>query len=301
LKRTLALTLHVLLITNAFGQKYVDIAKFWYGNSSLNKFDNSTASTRLQEVGVDVTMPFVVNSSDAVLSGLFYERITTRLFEDDPETTVSVIGVRAGMSKKHSDKWSGTYLLIPKIASDFEHIGTQDFQVGAIALLKYTRSDKKNYKVGLYYNSELFGPFVVPLFGIYYLSENEKFETNLTLPFLADMNYKLHERLNIGLNFNGQVRSYHLTEVSSTSLPGYLVKATNELYSYLKFNLTESLSIQTRLGYSVGRNYRVYDENDKITFGTMLIKVGDDRTQLNTDFSDGFIYQATVLYRFITQ
>jgi len=301
LKRTLALTLHVLLITNAFGQKYVDIAKFWYGNSSLNKFDNSTASTRLQEVGVDVTMPFVVNSSDAVLSGLFYERITTRLFEDDPETTVSVIGVRAGMSKKHSDKWSGTYLLIPKIASDFEHIGSQDFQVGAIALLKYTRSDKKNYKVGLYYNSELFGPFVVPLFGIYYLSENEKFETNLTLPFLADMNYKLHERLNIGLNFNGQVRSYHLTEVSSTSLPGYLVKATNELYSYLKFNLTESLSIQTRLGYSVGRNYRVYDENDKITFGTMLIKVGDDRTQLNTDFSDGFIYQATVLYRFITQ
>jgi len=301
LKRTLTLTLHVLLITNAFGQKYVDIAKFWYGNSSLNKFDNSTASTRLQEVGVDVTMPFVVNSSDAVLSGLFYERITTRLFEDDPETTVSVIGVRAGMSKKHSDKWSGTYLLIPKIASDFEHIGTQDFQVGAIALLKYTRSDKKNYKVGLYYNSELFGPFVVPLFGIYYLSENEKFETNLTLPFLADMNYKLHERLNIGLNFNGQVRSYHLTEVSSTSLPGYLVKATNELYSYLKFNLTESLSIQTRLGYSVGRNYRVYDENDKITFGTMLIKVGDDRTQLNTDFSDGFIYQATVLYRFITQ
>jgi len=301
LKRTLTLTLHVLLITNAFGQKYVDIAKFWYGNSSLNKFDNSTASTRLQEVGVDVTMPFVVNSSDAVLSGLFYERITTRLFEDDPETTVSVIGVRAGMSKKHSDKLSGTYLLIPKIASDFEHIGTQDFQVGAIALLKYTRSDKKNYKVGLYYNSELFGPFVVPLFGIYYLSENEKFETNLTLPFLADMNYKLHERLNIGLNFNGQVRSYHLTEVSSTSLPGYLVKATNELYSYLKFNLTESLSIQTRLGYSVGRNYRVYDENDKITFGTMLIKVGDDRTQLNTDFSDGFIYQATVLYRFITQ
>ena len=301
MKRTLTLTLHVLLITNAFGQKYVDIAKFWYGNSSLNKFDNSTASTRLQEVGVDVTMPFVVNSSDAVLSGLFYERITTRLFEDDPETTVSVIGVRAGMSKKHSDKLSGTYLLIPKIASDFEHIGTQDFQVGAIALLKYTRSDKKNYKVGLYYNSELFGPFVVPLFGIYYLSENEKFETNLTLPFLADMNYKLHERLNIGLNFNGQVRSYHLTEVSSTSLPGYLVKATNELYSYLKFNLTESLSIQTRLGYSVGRNYRVYDENDKITFGTMLIKVGDDRTQLNTDFSDGFIYQATVLYRFITQ
>ena len=301
MRKILILLFHFVISGTVFGQKYVDIAKFWYGNSSLNKFDNSESSTRLKELGLDLTIPFLVNSSDAILTGLFYERIQTKLFEDDPETSVSVIGVRAGMSKKHSDKWSGTYLLIPKLASDFEHIGSKDFQVGAIALLKYTKSDKKNYKVGLYYNSELFGPFITPLFGLYYLSKNEKFETNLTLPFLADMNYKLHPRLNIGLNFNGQVRSYHLTEVSTTNQPGYLVKATNELFSYLKFNLTESLSIQTRLGYSVGRSYRVYDENDKIKFGTMLIKIGDDRQQLNTDFADGFIYQATAVYRFITK
>jgi len=300
LKKIFTIILFLTLISNVFGQKYVDIARFWYGNSSLNKFDNSDSTTRLKELGLDLTIPFVINSSDALLTGLFYERIETRLFEKDPETTVSVIGVRAGLSKKHSDKWSGTYLLIPKLASDFDHIGSKDFQLGFIALMKYAKSLNKNYKVGIYYNSELFGPFIVPLFGLYYLSKNEKFETNLTLPFLADLNYKLHSRLNVGLNFNGQVRSYHLTEVSATNQPGYLVKATNELFSYLKFNLTESLSIQTRLGYSVGRSYRVYDENDKISFGTLLIKVGDDRQQLNTDFADGFIYQATLVYRFIT-
>ncbi|MEQ1585369.1 MAG: DUF6268 family outer membrane beta-barrel protein [Cyclobacteriaceae bacterium] len=300
MKNVFAVILFFTIISNVFGQKYVDIARLWYGNSSLNKFENSDSSTRLMEVGLDLTIPFVINSSDALLTGLFYERIETRLFEKDPETTVSVIGVRAGLSKKHSDKWSGTYLLIPKLASDFDHIGSKDFQLGFIALMKYSKSLNKNYKVGIYYNSELFGPFIVPLFGLYYLSKNEKFETNLTLPFLADLNYKLHRRLNVGLNFNGQVRSYHLTEVSATNQPGYLVKATNELFSYLKFNLTESLSVQTRLGYSVGRSYRVYDENDKISFGTLLIKVGDDRQQLNTDFADGFIYQATIVYRFMT-
>jgi hypothetical protein len=166
--------------------------------------------------------------------------------------------------------------------------------------LKYTQRENKSYKLGIYYNSELFGPFIVPLLGVYYLSPNKKFETNLTLPFLADINYKLHQRLNIGVNFNGQIRSYHLNNVSATNQPGYMVKATNELFSYLKFNLTESLSIQTRLGYSIGRSFRVYDIDDKITFGSVLVKVGDDRQQLNTDFSDGFIYQATLLYRFIT-
>lgn len=284
-----------------FGQKYVDIAKFYYGNSALNKFEKSDSSTRIKELGLEITMPIVINPSDAILTGLVYERIQTRLFEKDPETTVSVLGLRAGLSKKHSDKWSGTYVLIPKLASDFDHIGSKDFQLGVIALLKYTKRANKSYKLGIYYNSELFGPFIVPLFGVYYLSPDGKFETNLTLPFLADMNYKLHQRLSVGLNFNGQVRSYHLTEVSSTNQPGYLVKATNELFSYLKFNLTENLSIQTRLGYSVGRSFRVYDENDKISFGSILIKVGDDRQQLNTDFSDGFIYQVNVLYRFITE
>jgi Domain of unknown function (DUF6268) len=289
----------LLLIGNVFGQKYVDVAKFYYGNSSLNKFENSDSSTRVKELGLEITIPIVINPSDAILSGLVYERIQTRLFEADPETTVTVLGLRAGLSKKHSDKWTGTYVLIPKIASDFDHIGSKDFQFGVIALLKYAKRPNKSYKLGIYYNSELFGPFIVPLFGIYYLSPDEKFETNLTLPFLVDMNYKLNHFMYVGLNFNGQVRSYHLTEVSSTNEPGYVVKATNELFSYLKFNLNKNLSIQTRFGYSVGRSFRVYDEDDKISFGSVLIKVGDDRQQLNTDFSDGFIYQATMLYRFI--
>ncbi len=296
----LFLTSLLFLTGTTFGQKYVDIAKFYYGNTAMNHFENSDSSTRIKELGVDLTIPIVINPSDALLTGLIYERIETKLFESDPEETISVLGLRMGLSKKHSDKWSGTYLLIPKLASDFESIGKRDFQIGAIALMKYTKRDDLNYKLGVYYNSELFGPFVVPLFGLYYLSADKKFEANLTLPFLADMNYKLHDRLNIGVNFFGQIRTYHLTTISTTnSNPGYVVKATNDLYGYLKFNLSKGLSIQTRAGYSFGRSYRVYEDTDQITFGSVLLKVGDDRKQLNTDFSNGFVFQATLLYRFV--
>ncbi len=300
IKKFIPVVVFILTTGNAFSQKYVDVAKLYYGNSALNKFENSDSSTRIKELGLEITLPILINETDAILTGLIYERIETKLFETDPPTTVSVLGLRAGLSKRHSEKWSGTYVVIPKLASDFDQIGSKDFQLGIIALLKYAQRENKSYKLGIYYNSELFGPFIVPLLGVYYLSPNKKFETNLTLPFLADINYKLHQRLNIGVNFNGQIRSYHLNNVSATNQPGYMVKATNELFSYLKFNLTESLSIQTRLGYSIGRSFRVYDEGDKISFGSVLIKVGDDRQQLNTDFSDGFIYQATLLYRFIT-
>ncbi len=289
----------ILLMGTTFGQKYVDIAKIYYGNTAQNKFENSDSSTRIKELGLDITFPIQINTNDAVLTGLIYERIETKLFEAGPIEKISVTGVRVGLSKKHSDKWSGTYLLVPKLASDFESITGKDFQIGAILLMKYTKREDLNYKLGVYYNSELFGPFIVPLFGLYYISPNKRFETNLTLPFLADMNYKLHHRLNIGMNFFGQIRSYHLTEVESTGSGGYVVKGTNDLYGYLKFNLSKGLSIYTRMGYSLGRSYRVYDEEDKITFGTVLLKVGDNRQQLNTDFANGLTFQLTMQYRFI--
>jgi Domain of unknown function (DUF6268) len=299
MKRSMFIITLLLLAVDALGQKYVDIAKFYYGNSALSYFENSDSSTRIKELGLDITIPVVMNTADAFLTGLIYDRTQTKLFESEPEETISILGVRAGLSKKHSDKWSGTYILIPKLASDFRSITSKDFQIGAIVLMKYNKRENLNYKLGAYYNSEFFGPMFVPLFGLYYLSGDKKFEINLTLPFMADANYRLHDRLNIGVNFFGQVRSYHLSQIPESSHEGYVVKASNDLFGYIKFNLSKGLCIQTKVGYSLGRSYRVFDESDKIKFGSVLIRVGDDRQQLNTDFSNGWVYQATLLYRFI--
>src|SRR6187402_2402396 len=107
----------LFLSENAFGQKYVDIAKFYYSTTPSNYFENSDSSTRIKELGLDVTLPIVLNPSDAFLTGLIYERIETKLFETGPVETFSVLGLRMGLSKMHSEKWSGTYILIPKLAS----------------------------------------------------------------------------------------------------------------------------------------------------------------------------------------
>jgi Domain of unknown function (DUF6268) len=288
-----------LAFSEVFAQNYVELAKFYYSNTALNAFEQSDSSTRVKEFGLDITVPLLINTSDAILTGLIYERIETKLFEADPAVTFSVTGLRVGLSKKHSEKWSGTYLLVPKLASDFKEITWKDFQLGGIALLKYTKHENLNYKLGLYFNTELSGPFLAPLLGLYYLNDRKKIEVNLMLPFLADINYNLLSRLYVGANFTGMVRSYHLSETPTRETSGYVVKSSNEFSSYLKFNVTNALSLQARVGYSLGRSYRVYDDDDKITFGTVLIRVGDDRQQLNTDFADGFVYHASLAYRFV--
>ena len=159
--------------------------------------------------------------------------------------------------------------------------------------MKYTRQENLKYNLGVYYNGELFGPFVVPLFGLYYKSNNEKFEVNLTLPIWGDMNYKLNNTIKIGANFAAFVRSYHLGESNT-----YLAKKSNDLFAYLQFNLTKNIVLQTKTGYSIGRTLKVYEENDKTDLAFSAFRFGDDRTVLNPTFKDGMIFKIRLLYRF---
>jgi len=249
-------------------------------------------------MGVDLTLPVRLNERTALLTGLFFERITTKTSPIADLNTVYTANVRLGVNLQHSEKWSGTYLLLPKLSSDFKNISGKDFQMGALALLKYTKKENLNYKMGLYYNSELFGPFFVPILGLYYLSPNKRFESNLSLPLAADANYSLKPWLNAGLSFNAFVRSFYLNDPQFTEDNEYLVKRTSEIFGYLQFNVLKNIIIQPKIGYSIGRNYRIYDEHDKITFGIMAFSFGDERKQLNTDFKDGAIFSMRILYRF---
>lgn len=205
--------------------------------------------------------------------------------------------LKLGVNKVLNVKWSGTFVFLPKIASDYGTFQRKEFQAGAIGIMKFKKRDNLNYKFGLYYNSELFGPFFVPMLGLYYLSYNKKLELSFMLPLQADVNYKVIPFMSVGINFDGQIRSYHLNNVNPMYQDTYLTRSTNEFYGYLKFRLAKNVVMQTKFGYSVARILRVYASNDKVSFGLPATFVGDSRKQLNSDFSDGGIFQFALAYR----
>lgn len=288
-----------MVSTSVFSQQYIDLGKFHYANTPVNQFDSATQGTRIQEYGLDLTVPIVLDSAKTFITGLYAESVSTQTAPANSNlTSVYSTMLKVGMNFKYGDKWEGTYIFLPKISSDFKKIGASDFQYGAYALFKYKKHDHLNYKFGIYYNSELFGPFFVPILGFYYLNKNEKFEMNFNLPIAADMNYKLKNWVRIGMNFSAFVRSYHLNEPYNNNPDNYLTKTTNEIFGYLQFHLTKSVVFQTKVGYSIGRNYRIYDIEDRITWGMSAFKFGDDREKLSTDFSDGMILRARLIYRY---
>ena len=295
------LIIFLLLIGRGIAaQDYVDLAKLYYSTSAVNNFENSLLGSRLEEIGADLTVPVPVGENLTALSGLIYEGIRTQMFEAQNRGSISSLTLKAGINRRHSSRWSGTYLLLPKVSSDFRKVTKRDFQVGGIAILKYDKTDNLKYKVGLYANSELFGAWAVPIAGLYYISSSKRFEANLTLPLMADMNYRLYPAVDVGMNFSGQVRTYHLDDIGTPSGSGYLARASNELYGYLKFNIGKGAVVQAKVGHSLGRSYRVYDEGARVSFGLPLVYINDKREQVNTDFKDGLVYQLALIYRLST-
>jgi hypothetical protein len=297
MKHFIYILITLLSFSAVKGQNYVDILKVNASTTPDNAFDTSSTKTKIDQLDVDLTIPIKINERFSIISGVMYETFQTKLFEDGNVKTFGSAALKIGANKQFNDHWSGTVVFLPKIASDYKAISGKDFQAGVIGIMKYKKSDNKNFKFGLYYNSELLGPFFVPMVGMYYLSPNKKFETNIMLPLQADVNYKLIPFMHVGANFNGQIRSYHLTDVHSAYHSTYIARSTNEFYAYLKFNVTKSLSITTKVGQSLGRSYKVFEEGDKVTCGLPATFIGGKRQQLNSNFSNGLIFQASLLFR----
>jgi len=287
----------VLLLTfSSFGQNYVDLAKFHFVNTPQTSFDSIGVheTTNVEEFGADIMIPIQLDSNNTILAGVFLEKIKTEFEPPFGKQYVSTINLKIGFNTNHSAKWNGTYMLLPKLSSNFQTSLThKDFQIGALVLMKYKKKENFKYHIGLFYNNDLFGPFFVPLLGLYYKSPNDKFEINMTLPVWADMNYRLTNVLTVGANFTAFVRSYNLSET-----PNYLVKKTNEIFGYLQFNINKSVLIQTKVGYSLGRSYRKYDETEQVDVGISAFRFGDKRNVINPDLNDGLIFKVRLLYRY---
>lgn len=300
LKIGLLIKTHLIFILLAWSgmataQNYIDLAKFDYTISPANTFNTTTATTTLHEINADLTAPIVINDSFTFLTGIVYENFSASFDPGRTEESMTALSLKLGANIKHNSKWSGTYMLLPKISSDLKNISSRDFQLGGAVLMKYTKTDHFSYKFGAYGNSELFGPFIVPLFGFYYLNSSDKFEANVLLPLSVDLNYSIAKGVRFGFNFKGQIRSYNVNTPVGNEADRYLVKSAKDAYVYFQYGMEKGLNFQLGFGRSVGRLYSMYDE--KVSLGLPLVYFGDNRTQLNTDFSDGWIFKIAAFYR----
>jgi hypothetical protein len=286
------------VVFQGFSQNYFDVVNLTYINTPANDFEVSNDQTTVNELNLEVNFPVVLNKKTILLTGIFANKTRVRLGPNEPKNSnLQVLGFNVGINKTFSDKWSATFMAYPKIASDNLTLSSDNLQFGFLSLFTKKKHSNLKYKYGVFVNTEKFGLAVIPVFGLYYLSPNKKFEANLTLPIKADVTYKLGEKFWMGFRFDGIGTSYSLNEQNFTNGDAYVSKASIEMAPYLRFKLSKSLYINTKFGYAFSRKYRVFNADDKIDLAVTSIYFGDNRTQLNENFADGAIFKIELMYR----
>jgi hypothetical protein len=292
--------LFLLLITGfgiqMFAQNYVDIAKFNYGYVPNVPMRDSDNTTDVHDVSTGVIYPIILSEKLAIITGVDFSDQVIKVSPDYSTLNLYSAGVRLGFSIKHSSKWNGLYVAIPKIAGDFGKVSGKDFQIGGVALWKYTKRENFTYKVGVYASTERFGLITIPIVGGYYLSSNKKFEANVSLPIAFDLNYKVAKPVRLGLDFNSIVRSYDLSESALSSF--YIHRWMKELSVYVQFDFfKESLIFKARFVYAMN-DFGLYEDGDQITLAVPATDIGDERVRLNKEMGSVVGVKASLVYRF---
>lgn len=280
------------------GQNYIDLVKVDYALSPDNAFVDSVGATDLYEINADLTAPIVLNDRTALLTGVTFEHIRASFAPGRAQEQFSAIILKVGVNIKHSDSWSGTYIALPQISSDFIRLAARDYQLGGAVVMKHQASEHFAYKFGLYANSDRFGPFVVPMLGCYYLSPDERFEARILMPLNANVSWALNDNVRIGSSFKGQIKTFNVNTPVADEAERYLTKGARDIYAFFQYGLANGIHVQLAVGRTVGRTYRMFSEG--VNWGMPLYYAGDDRIPLNTDFDDGWLFRAQFFYRLRT-
>jgi hypothetical protein len=296
MKKKIIQLLFLILPFLCSAQEYIDLFSINYGKSQEKTFEDSSVNTSISTFQTNLTLPIVLNEKYIAVTGVNFSSYSLQLFPDSNNNHLYSTNLRAGLSVKHSEHWSGLYLFLPKVASDYINVSNKDIYLGGLALLKYKRNENFGYGLGLYGSSEAYGMSVVPIITFYYHSPNKRFEINAFMPNDADINYSLTDKTRIGVDFLGHGNSYKLTTDNVRS--NYVENNSIDFSSYVQRSVLDNkILLRLKLGYSLNE-FRVYPIDQKLDLQILALKFGDNRTRLFEDKSNTFLLKMEAIYRF---
>ncbi|NDP27120.1 MAG: hypothetical protein GZ087_06810 [Flavobacterium sp.] len=296
MKKKLIQLVFLILPFLCSAQEYIDLFSINYGKSQNTTFENSVVTTNIATFQTNIILPIVLNEKYIAITGVNFSSYNLQLFPNSANNHLYSTNLRAGLGIKHSEHWSGIYLFLPKVASDYINLSSKDIYVGGLAVLKYKRNENFGYGMGLYGSSEAYGISLVPIITFYYHSPNKRFEMNFFLPNDADINYSLTDKTKLGVDFLGHGNSYKVTTDNVRS--NYVENNSIDLSSYVQRSvLDKKLLLRLKLGYSLNE-FRIYPVDQKLDLQILALKFGDNRTRLFEDKSNTFLLKMEAIYRF---
>ena len=295
MKKSLATLLFLGMVCSGVqAQDYLDLVKLSVNQATLGNVDTD-AETDVSNTYAELYYPFPVSAKTTIIGGFTYENTRLGLGFTDARSNLIMTRLNLGLKLTHGKNWTGTYVFLPRLSSDFEGGGSDDFQVGGLALLEKRYSARKGLKFGTYVSSEEFGAIITPLVGFWYKSPNGKFYVNAILPIRSEAQYSLSERIGVGANLITSVKSYNIAEADANA---YVQEESIRFNLFAGFEiLDDELLVRAKLGFDT-TDYGVYTQGDTVGAQVLTIPVGgDDRNRINSEFDSSIFYGVDLVFR----
>lgn len=234
--------------------------------------------------GVVYPMIFKKDSSKLIVAAITeHWSVKSNDVEELPGGVQSLI-LPVAFIKPVSRKWSVSISVIPRWNGMKENMFDKSFQVGGSLLAAYRQTSKLTYRLGVYYNAEFFGPFIIPLLGIDW---NISPRDNLfgVLPQVLTYEHRISDKVSIGAVYRMFNNSYRVGV--DTVAYGKAFMRLNEMQVLLSadFYLSRRIAFSLEAGHSMFRHVRLgLDENKKDYYS-------------DENVNDGFVIKAGLVYR----
>lgn len=285
--------------TFSFSQNWVDLGNLYWRLSPYNSVDSSSEQRNLNTITFNVKAPLILNKKNLLIIGLEYQynSVSANKKSDDfDKLEFSSSMLQFGWEHKWNTKSKMLFMTIGRLNSNFNSVDDKHFQLGGLVLGTTARSKKFQWKYGVYYNGEYFGPMIVPLFGFNW-KINKKWRLKTIIPMNLELSYFPRKRFRTGLFFEGINASYLIIHNNETN-DFYVDKADNNLSWFTEFNLGKNIWFHFKAGYSILRGYDTYESEDQISLKIGSINLGDNRPETPPMFENGWSIETRIIYRF---
>jgi len=298
MRRVKLLISFVLVSTISFSQNWVDLGNAFWRFSPYNSVDSSSEQRNLSTFVFNAKVPLVLNEENLLIAGLEHQYNSvsaSKSSSDFNKLEFSSTMFQFGWEHKWNEKSKMLFMTIGRLNSNFVSVDDKHFQLGGLALGTTKKSEDFQWKYGIYYNGEYFGPMIVPLFGFNWRM-NEKWRLKMVIPMNLEVSYFPGKRFRTGLFFEGVNASYRIVH-NDIDNDFYVDKADNNLSYFSEFNLGKNIWFHVKAGYSILRGYDTYENEEQLSLKIGPINIGNNRPDTPPMFENGWSVEARMIYR----
>ncbi len=249
----------------ANAQPYFDVASVQKASAKHFQFNDNEKIPLYQDwLAFNLNYGAALNKSNLIVAMAGFEQYSFEI--QGAQSTQVFNSIYLPVTLLHTWKdttWSTSFTYIPKVNSyNPIQVNKNTMQHGGAIIFNHSINNHFKYSIGMYYNREFFGNYIMPLLGIEWKASPRLHVFGL-LPNDFTVDYKLNKAFHTGFVFKGLTTSFRY---QPTSANDYYRMDEGQLKLFVDLYITKSLVLNIEEGMIVNRRYIIKEKNSNPAF-----------------------------------